>query len=375
MRRIRLSRSRIPSPQSSTPQLFEIASRSLMPASWIARMSTLGMPQSPKPPTDRVIPSVMPSMAAAGLETTLSMARDSSHPRGSPLRSDTRRTRLAAAAGRPARARHHAYPVCLWLGHIREFGLEQRCVRPWGAMPKGDDVRAVDDRPAGYVVDTRSPFRRRSSRRGPLPPLKPSGKPAGKPSGGPPPRSPGRAPVATAPPRPRRTGRNVLIAVLVIVILWVAFLVWVPVNAWNSVTRVDTNPSGDRPAAADGYNYLLVGSRQPRGAHRRRSARRSTAAATAERQAHRLDHPRARPRQRSARPRWSRSPGTPTSRSPDTAGTRSTRPIAIGGAKLLAQTVEQVTGVHVDGYVEIGFGGFAGVVDSLGGVDVCVTAT
>ena len=45
---------------------------------------------------------------------------------------------------------------------------------------------------------------------------------------------------------------------------------------------------------------------------------------------------------------------------------------AIGGPKLLAQTLEQATGLPIDGYVEIGFGGFAGVVDSLGGVDVCV---
>ncbi len=45
---------------------------------------------------------------------------------------------------------------------------------------------------------------------------------------------------------------------------------------------------------------------------------------------------------------------------------------AIGGPKLLAQTLEQATGLPIDGYVEIGFGGFAGVVDSLGGVEVCV---
>ena len=45
---------------------------------------------------------------------------------------------------------------------------------------------------------------------------------------------------------------------------------------------------------------------------------------------------------------------------------------AIGGPKLLAKTLEQATGLPIDGYVEIGFGGFAGVVDSLGGVDVCV---
>ena len=46
-----------------------------MPASWIAAMSTLGMPQSPNPPTDSDIPSMIPSMASAGVETTLSMAR------------------------------------------------------------------------------------------------------------------------------------------------------------------------------------------------------------------------------------------------------------------------------------------------------------
>ncbi len=44
---------------------------------------------------------------------------------------------------------------------------------------------------------------------------------------------------------------------------------------------------------------------------------------------------------------------------------------AEGGAPLLAQTVEQATGLRLDHYVEVGFGGFAGLVDALGGVDVC----
>ena len=43
-------------------------------------------------------------------------------------------------------------------------------------------------------------------------------------------------------------------------ILWLAFLVWVPFNAWSSVTRVDNNPSGERPVDNGGSNYLLVGS-------------------------------------------------------------------------------------------------------------------
>ncbi|MFI6957292.1 LCP family protein [Nocardia sp. NPDC050408] len=45
---------------------------------------------------------------------------------------------------------------------------------------------------------------------------------------------------------------------------------------------------------------------------------------------------------------------------------------AFGGAPLLVQTVETATGVHIDHYVQIGFGGFAGIVDTLGGIDVCV---
>jgi len=45
---------------------------------------------------------------------------------------------------------------------------------------------------------------------------------------------------------------------------------------------------------------------------------------------------------------------------------------AIGGAPLLAQTVETVTGVHIDHYAEIGFGGFADIVDDIGGVELCL---
>ena len=45
---------------------------------------------------------------------------------------------------------------------------------------------------------------------------------------------------------------------------------------------------------------------------------------------------------------------------------------SIGGPKLLTATVENVTGIHIDGYVEIGLGGFASVVDSVGGVYLCV---
>ena len=44
---------------------------------------------------------------------------------------------------------------------------------------------------------------------------------------------------------------------------------------------------------------------------------------------------------------------------------------ALGGAPLLAQTVEQATGLRLDHYAEIGFDGFAVMVDAVGGVEMC----
>ncbi|CAN5403437.1 hypothetical protein BH10ACT9_BH10ACT9_23450 [soil metagenome] len=46
---------------------------------------------------------------------------------------------------------------------------------------------------------------------------------------------------------------------------------------------------------------------------------------------------------------------------------------SIGGPQLLAQTVELNTGLHLDHYAEVGFDGFAAVVDALGDVTVCPT--
>ncbi len=45
---------------------------------------------------------------------------------------------------------------------------------------------------------------------------------------------------------------------------------------------------------------------------------------------------------------------------------------SLGGAPLLVQTLEQSTKVHIDHYAEIGFGGFANLVDAVGGVNMCI---
>ena len=46
---------------------------------------------------------------------------------------------------------------------------------------------------------------------------------------------------------------------------------------------------------------------------------------------------------------------------------------AYGGASLLVRTVETVTGLRIDNYTEIGFGGFVGMTDAVGGVEMCPT--
>ncbi|MFE9422310.1 LCP family protein [Kitasatospora sp. NPDC006697] len=65
----------------------------------------------------------------------------------------------------------------------------------------------------------------------------------------------------------------------------------------------------------------------------------------------------------------------------DTAGTGKTVPATTskinsafnnGGGPLLVETVEKNTGLHIDHYAEVGFAGFVGIVDAVGGVHMCI---
>jgi LCP family protein required for cell wall assembly len=47
---------------------------------------------------------------------------------------------------------------------------------------------------------------------------------------------------------------------------------------------------------------------------------------------------------------------------------------SFGGPQLLAETVQNATGLRIDHYVGIGFGGLVNVVDAVGGVRICVKA-
>jgi len=45
---------------------------------------------------------------------------------------------------------------------------------------------------------------------------------------------------------------------------------------------------------------------------------------------------------------------------------------AFGGPRLLAETIQNATGLRIDHYMEIGFGGFVNVVNAIGGVRMCI---
>ena len=89
------------------------------------------------------------------------------------------------------------------------------------------------------------------------------------------------------------------------------------------------------------------------------------------RAAHRHDHAAAH--RRRARACCSRSPATRSSTIPGHGTTKINAAFALGGPKLLVRTIEQNTGVRVDHYVEIGFGGFVNSVDAVGGITICPT--
>src|SRR3954447_531661 len=80
VRRMRPSRSRMPSPQSSTPQLLLTVSSPEVPALCSASIRATGMPQRPNPPTAREEPSGMSATASSALATTLSIIIDPFRP-------------------------------------------------------------------------------------------------------------------------------------------------------------------------------------------------------------------------------------------------------------------------------------------------------
>jgi LCP family protein required for cell wall assembly len=170
-------------------------------------------------------------------------------------------------------------------------------------------------------------------------------------------------------PPPRRGGRRPRLRWLVyLLVVWVVFLVAVPVLAWQKVERVDATPSGSRPAAQHGTTYLLVGSDSRAGLTRKQKRQLGTGNAAGRRtDTIMLLHTGGGPNLLMSIPRDSLVP------IPGHGTTKINAAFAFGGPKLLVKTIESNTGIRVDDYVEIGFAGFVDVVDAVGGVRICPT--
>lgn len=172
------------------------------------------------------------------------------------------------------------------------------------------------------------------------------------------PATPGEPPVAPPagrrPRRPRRR-RPVLRTLLTLLVLWLAFLIGTPAYAWTVTTSTDASPDGDRPADQPGTTILLVGS----DAREDDSGRADTLML--------LHVPLG------SKPVLMSLPRDSLVTIPGRDSNKINAAYAFGGPELLVATVEENTGVKIDGYLEVGFEGVVHVVDAVGGIEVCPT--
>lgn len=171
------------------------------------------------------------------------------------------------------------------------------------------------------------------------------------------------------PPR-RKPGRfrRVATALLSIIAL---LLVGMWVYLEFAIERVDAIDEWDgQPAAAEGTNWLIVGSDSREGLTDKelRRLRAGDAKVASGRRtdtimvAHIPDN--------DTKPTLLSFPRDLNVEIPGHGVNKINAAFSLGGPKLLAQTVESATGLRLDHYAEIGFGGFANIVDAIGGVEM-----
>jgi LCP family protein required for cell wall assembly len=153
---------------------------------------------------------------------------------------------------------------------------------------------------------------------------------------------------------------------LLLLLVWIIFLVVVPLIAWNKVSKIDAMPSGARPGDQPGTTYLLVGSdsRADLSAAQRKELNTGNASG-GRTDTIMLLHTGSGPDVLMSIPRDSLVP------IPGHGTTKINAAYAFGGPPLLIRTIEASTGIRIDDYIEIGFGGFVQLVDAVGGIQVC----
>ncbi|MEJ2578362.1 MAG: LCP family protein [Kineosporiaceae bacterium] len=190
--------------------------------------------------------------------------------------------------------------------------------------------------------------------------------PGGRGPGGPGPG--GFGPRGRPPGLPRRRRLRPRGIVLIAVLALLGYPLALFAVAWTSLGRVDAMPSGDRPEDTGGRTYLVIGSDSREDLSAEDRARLGTGKAAGQRTdtIMLLHVPRTGPTVLVSVPRDSYVP------IPGHGKNKINAAYAFGGPQLLIRTLEEVTGLHIDSYVETGLGGYADLVDAVGGVNVCV---
>jgi LCP family protein required for cell wall assembly len=212
----------------------------------------------------------------------------------------------------------------------------------------------------------------------PVPPPVP-GQPG--PGYGPPPGPPPGAPYDTDEPagreRPnwrRRLKWTALSLVVILLVTGIGTYLW----ADSKLRReVDLAAVEDRPTVGRGTNYLIVGTDSREGLSDQDRKDMNTGHASGSRaDTMMILHTGSNGNTLVSLPRdsWVTIPeftgSTSGNRIPESQN-KLNAAYAMEGPELLVRTVEYNTNVKIDHYAEIGFGGFAEVVDALGGVEMC----
>ncbi|MET9314675.1 LCP family protein [Kribbella sp. NPDC003505] len=169
--------------------------------------------------------------------------------------------------------------------------------------------------------------------------------------------------------RPKKRRNWFLRTVGLIVLLFVLMLIAVPLYAWSRIDKIEAMPTGQRPAETPGTTYLMVGSDAREDLSRAERARLHTGgdAGPPRTDSIMLMHvPKSGPTVLISIPRDS------AVNIPGVDGKQKINAAFNKGPALLIQTIENNTGLRIDHYVEVGFGGFASVIDSVGGITMCL---
>ena len=157
----------------------------------------------------------------------------------------------------------------------------------------------------------------------------------------------------------------ILSGLIVVSLIW---LVGVPAYAWSHVDRVADAPSGTRAGDQPGQTFLLVGSDSRKGLTKAEQKKLGTGSVGGQR----TDTIMILYVPTTGKPALISIPRDSYVAIPRNGKNKINAAYQFGGPKLLVETVESNTGLRLDGYLEIGFGGFVNVIDAVGGIRMCL---